>query len=86
MFFRNLVELVCRSHSDLSSWPVSVCHYFLYDLLTGNQTEISGKWPEAVSNEASTMSPSKDSAQAKPDRRIEVTISLSAVRQLLIVR
>jgi hypothetical protein len=61
-------------------------HVFQYDLLTGSQTEISGKWSEAVSNEAPTMSPSKDSARAKPDGRFEVTVSLSAVPQLLIVR
>jgi hypothetical protein len=61
-------------------------HVFLYDLLTGSETEISGKWSEVVSNEAPTMSPSKDSVGAKPDRRVEVTVSLSAVPQLLIVR
>jgi hypothetical protein len=61
-------------------------HVFLYDLLTGRQTEISGKWSEHLSNEAPAMSPSKDSAQANPDRRIEIPVSLSAVPQLLIVR
>jgi hypothetical protein len=61
-------------------------HVFLCDLLTGSQTEISGKWSEAVSNEAPTMSPSKDSARAKPESHVEVTVSLSAVPQLLIVR
>jgi hypothetical protein len=62
------------------------CHIFLYDLLTGSQTEISGKWSEAVSNEAPTMSPTKDSTRAKTKSHVEVTVSLSAVPQLLIVR
>jgi hypothetical protein len=61
-------------------------HVFMYDLLTGRQTEISGKWSEHVSNEASTMSQSKDRAQGSPDRRVEIPVSLLAVPQLLIVR
>jgi hypothetical protein len=61
-------------------------HIFLHDLLTGTQTEISGKWSEDVSNEAPPTSPSKDSARSKSDRRFAVAVSLSAVPQLLIVR
>ncbi|MBV8097850.1 MAG: hypothetical protein JOZ31_01700 [Verrucomicrobia bacterium] len=46
-------------------------HVFLYDLLSDNQTEISDKVSQNVSNR---------------DRRISVPVSLSAVPQLLIVR
>jgi hypothetical protein len=46
-------------------------HVFLYDLLSGNQTEISDKLSQNASNR---------------DGRISVPLSLSAVPQLLIVR
>jgi hypothetical protein len=46
-------------------------HVFLYDLLSGNQTEISDKLSQNVSNR---------------DGRISIPVSLTAIPQLLIVR
>ena len=59
---------------------------FLYDLLSGSQTEISAKLLENVSDEAPPKSQDKDSTRAKSDHRVSVPVSLSAVPQMLIVR
>jgi hypothetical protein len=61
-------------------------HIFLYNLLTGSQTEISGKWSEGASDGAHPTTPSKDGTRPKSDPHVAVTVSLSAVPQLLIVR
>ncbi len=61
-------------------------HVFLYNLLTGNQTEISGKWSESVSDQAPATSQIKDSTRAKPDPHVSVPVSLSGAPQLLIIR
>ena len=57
-------------------------HIFRYDLLSGSQTEISGK----LSDEAPGTSPASDNARAKSDHRVSVPVSLSGAPQLLIVR
>jgi hypothetical protein len=59
-------------------------HVFLYDLLSGSQTEITGKLSKD-GGEAGTSS-AKDSARAKADHQVSLPVSLSAAPELLIIR
>ena len=58
---------------------------FLYDLLSGSQTEITGKLSKDGDDVPGT-SPASDNARAKSDHRVSVPVSLSGAPQLLIIR
>ncbi len=61
-------------------------HIYRYDLLSGSQTEISGKLLKAVSDEPPGTAPVSDNARVKSDHRVSIPVSLSGAPQLLIIR
>jgi hypothetical protein len=61
-------------------------HIFLFNLLSGNQTEIPAKTAQDVFDQVPPNAQTQDSAHAKSAHRVSVVVSLSAVPQLLIVR
>jgi hypothetical protein len=58
----------------------------LYNPLTGNRTEISGKLSEDVSDDAGPISQTNNSTRPKSDHRFSVTVSITAAPQLLMIR